>query len=206
MKILVLTLGILMSNFAVAELKVVVINTSSLPYDLKPSYYLNKPSYYLNKESYYLNKSSYYLNKSSYYQNKRSHYQNKETGSNRLLSEDGVYVGYFVKRDDGHVNYFYASGSRFGFTPTGGHTDSIFSDGSWCGTIGQIDGVSVVGLERSCYEQLTKEVREEQEASREFCLDMYERYRARLDEDPKLAEAFVPMLISMDCGYLLSED
>ena len=137
-----IVLTLLISQFASADLTVVVVNPSSLPHDLGPSNYDNK--------------ASNYDNKASNYDNRRSNYANGPTGSRRLLTEDDLYAGYYVTRSDGHINYFYANGTRFGFTSKGGHTDSVFSDGSWCGTRGEIDGISVLGLEQRCYEKLTK--------------------------------------------------
>ena len=178
-----IVLTLLISQFASADLTVVVVNPSSLPHDLGPSNYDNKASNYDNKESNYDNKASNYDNKASNYDNSRSNYANGPKGSRRLLTEDDLYTGYYVTRSDGHINYFYANGTRFGFTPKGGHTDSVFSDGSWCGTRGEIDGISVLGLEQHCYEKLTKVIREEQMVLKKMCTRTYETYKRRIVVD-----------------------
>ncbi len=185
LKRVVLTLGLLMSQFSVADLTVVVVDPSSLPYDLGPSNIDNQASSLRNNESGFGNGASSFGNQASSFDNRRSNYANGPEGSRRLLTEDDLYVGYYVTRSNGHINYFYASGTRFGFTPSGGHTDSIFSGGSWCGTIGQVDGLSVLGLTRPCYEKLTRRIQEEQEASRKFCLETHERYKKLVKTDPK---------------------
>ena len=168
------------------DLRVIEINSSSLPYDLRPDYLYNQSSYYYNQSSY------------SY---------NGRDGTRRLLTENDTYIGYYVPRDDGHINYFFSNGKRFGYTPQGGHTQSIFSDGAWCGTIGEIDGERVLGLKSTCYEKLTKVVREEQEASKEFCLQTYEMYkRYKTAENPEGADGLRGILLDFDCVSLLSGD
>jgi hypothetical protein len=175
-------LTLLISPFSSSDLTVVVVNPSSLPYDLGPSNYDNNASNYDNNESNYDNNVSNYDNNESNYDNSRSNYANSPQGSRRLLTEDDLYIGYYVRRSDGHINYFYTSGTRFGFTPKGGHTDSVFSDGSWCGTRGEIDGISVLGLEQRCYEKLI----EEKAHQKQGCTHIHETYKRKIIIDGAL--------------------
>jgi hypothetical protein len=191
-------LTVLISPFASSDLTVVIVNPSSLPYDLRPSNYDNKASNYNNKESNYDNKASNYGNKASNYDNRRSNYANGPQGSRRLLTEDDLYMGYYVTRSDGHINYFYANGTRFGFTPKGGHTDSVFSDGSWCGTRGEIDGISVLGLEQRCYEKLTNVIQEEQAVQKQGCTHIYESYKRKIIIDGALRRSKLADLQDMN--------
>ena len=136
-------------------MQVIVIDENSLPYDLNSSKYENSPSKYENSASKYENSESKYENSPSKYENSPSKYENSN-GKNRLLTAEGNWVGYAVYADGGILNIFNSSGTRLGYVPAGGHTQSIFrsSQSQWCGTLGVISGKPVVGLTRSCYFQL----------------------------------------------------
>ena len=143
------------SLFATAQMQVILIDENSLPYDLSPSKYDNSDSKYDNSSSKYDNSESKYDNSSSKYDNSPSKYDNSN-GKNRLITTDGNWAGYAVYSNSGLLNIFNTSGTRLGYVPSGGHTQSIFHStrSQWCGTLGIISGKPVVGLKRNCYFEL----------------------------------------------------
>jgi hypothetical protein len=155
MKNFIIFLSLICVSIAHAQMQVIVIDENSLPYDLSPSKYENSASNYDNSSSKYDNSESKYDNSPSKYDNSRSNYENSN-GKNRLITSDGSWAGYTVYADDGLLNIFNSSGSRFGYVPGGGHTQSIFRSlrSQWCGTLGVISGKPVVALTRSCYFEL----------------------------------------------------
>lgn len=139
------------STSARADFLVIPVRASTLPYDLSPDNYDNSPSNYDNSSSNYDNSSSNYDNSSSNYDNSRSNYDNGPSGKRRLVSENGEYIGYYVFSKKGVLN-LYARSKRVAYMPSGGNTQSFFlSEGSgWCGTIGNMNGKTVIGMTSNC--------------------------------------------------------
>lgn len=140
-----------MGSASWADIRAIVINENSLPYDLSPSNYDNSPSNYDNSSSNYDNSVSNYDNSPSNYDNSPSNYDNGINGDRRVVSEDNTFLGYYVFGSDGIINFYTAGGERIGYIPSGGHTQSIFSENGWCGTMGEQQGRPVLGLTQSCY-------------------------------------------------------
>ena len=138
-----------------AEMMVVLINPNSLSYELGPSNYNNSPLNYENSYLNYDNSINNYDNSSSNYNNMPSNYENS-FGINRLYDQNNMIVGYSVYSPIGTLNIFSVSGKRLGYVPASYNTQSIFSseDSIWCGTLGIINGINVVGLTQSCYYRL----------------------------------------------------
>lgn len=131
-----LTLFYCYSCLAKADITAFAIDASSLPYHFGPSKYNNSPVNYDNSPSKYYN-SPY-------------NYNNGPNGENRVIY-DGSFLGYYVYSVSGVLNFFNASGARIGIIPSGGHTQSIFSGDSWCGTLGEKNGGPIVALTQACY-------------------------------------------------------
>ena len=144
-------LSVSMAGSLWADIRAIVINENSLPYDLSPSNYDNSPSNYDNSSTNYDNSVSNYDNSPSNYDNSPSNYDNGIHGDRRVISEDNTFLGYYVFGSDGIINFYSASGERVGYIPGGGHTQSIFSENGWCGTMGQQQGRTVLGLTQSCF-------------------------------------------------------
>jgi len=136
-----------------ADIAAIVIDEDSLPYDLSPSKYDNSPSKYDNSPSKYDNSVSKYDNSPSKYENSPSKYSNTSSGNQRIISEDRTFLGYYVFGDSGIINFYSSSGERVGYLPSGGHTQSVFGENGWCGTMGQQQGKAVLGLTQSCFYQ-----------------------------------------------------
>lgn len=134
-----------------ADIRAIIINENSLPYNLSPSNYDNSPSNYDNSSSNYDNSVSNYHNSPSNYDNSSSNYDNGSNGDRRIISEDNKFLGYYVFGADGIINFYSAGGERVGYIPSGGHTQSIFSESGWCGTMGEQQGRTVLGLTQSCF-------------------------------------------------------
>ena len=152
MKKLLITL-MLISPFSFADYKIILIDTSGLPYPLSPSNYSNSPSKYSNSPSKYSNSESKYSNSPSKYSNSSSKYSNGSSGKNRLLAENNKYVGYYVFTDDDTINFFNSDGKRIAFNPNLDETQSLFhsTKSKWCGTFGSFGSERAIGLVASCY-------------------------------------------------------
>ena len=100
-----------------ADIKIILIDDSGLPYSLSPSKYSNSPSKYSNSPSKYSNSESKYSNSPSKYSNSPSKYSNGPSGKNRLLADNNRYVGYYVFTDDDIINFFNSDGERIAFNP-----------------------------------------------------------------------------------------
>ena len=117
-----------------AEMMVIQVNPNSLSYELTPTNYNNSPSNYNNSPSNYEN----------------------SLGRNRLYNQERVIVGYAVYSPIGTLNVFSTSGRRLGYVPSTNNTQSIFASENsiWCGTLGLLNGRTVIALSQSCYYRL----------------------------------------------------
>ena len=117
-----------------AEMMVIQVNANSLSYELSPTNYNNSPSNYNNSPSNYEN----------------------SLGRNRLYNQERVIVGYAVYSPIGTLNIFSTSGRRLGYVPATNYTQSIFASENsiWCGTLGILNGRTVIALSQSCYYRL----------------------------------------------------
>ena len=134
---------------ALADLPVVQIDESSLPYSLSPSNYDNSSSNYDNSISNYDNSSSNYDNSESNYNNSASNYANGRNGSHRLIfNDDGAlkFAGYYVLASNGVTNFFSASGKRMFYSPKKGRAVFGGNDGAFCGVLARVDGKFSLGL------------------------------------------------------------
>lgn len=147
--------AVLVAEPAHADIVAVVISERGLQYELGPSNYDNSPSNYDNSASNYDNSASNYDNSPSNYDNASSNYDNGPSGRRRVLTEDGRVIGHYVFSKKGVLN-FYSGRRRAFYMPSGGHTQSVFQSESsaWCGSVGNIDGRTVLGLTRNCMLQL----------------------------------------------------
>lgn len=123
--VLILTVA---SGQALADLPIVLVDESRLPYDYSPSNYDNSPSNYDNSISNYDNSPSNYDNSESNYNNSASNYENGRSGNRRLIySSNGsrTFAGYYSIADNGTTNYFSPSGKRMFYTPKGGRAERM---------------------------------------------------------------------------------
>lgn len=141
------------SNTSHADILTIIIDPNALPYEMGPSNYDNSPSNYDNSSSNYANSGSNYGNSPSNYDNSPSNYENRVGGGRNLVTEDGKALGYYVFSDGGAVNFYNYNSHRIAYLPSGGHTQSVFSESGWCGTIGETRNGLVLGISNSCYYQ-----------------------------------------------------
>lgn len=141
----------LLPSVSEADILTVIIDPSALPYDLGPDKYDNSSSRYDNSSSKYDNSDSKYDNSPSKYDNSASNYANRVGGGRNLVTEDGKALGYYVFGDDGIINFFNYNSRRVAYLPSGGHTQSVFTEDGWCGTLGEIRGGLALGITQSCY-------------------------------------------------------
>ena len=124
-----------------ADLPVVTVNESSLPYEFSPSNYDNSPSNYDNSISNYENSSSNYDNSESNYKNSSSNYDNGRSGERRLLYKDGAsqkLAGYYVRTGTGITNFFSPGGKRMFYNPKKGRAVFSGKDGTYCGVLARV--------------------------------------------------------------------
>lgn len=141
--ITVLLLLISIASVCNADLLVTFVRESSLPYQFSPSNYENSPSNYDNSVSNYDNSPSNYDNSESNYDNSPSNYDNSANGGSSLvLKENGraFRVGYYVRADNGVLNFFSTTGKRLFYNPENGVAVFHGKKGFFCGVLGRVDG------------------------------------------------------------------
>lgn len=109
MKYLVL-LGMLLPCFVSADLRVNLINESSLPYDYSPNNYDNSPN----------------------------NYDNSISGHNRLIYNSS-FVGYYVRTSNGVTNFYSPKGVRMFYNPPKTVAVFDGESGEFVGVIGNIN-------------------------------------------------------------------
>ncbi|WP_118861341.1 hypothetical protein [Haemophilus haemolyticus] len=137
MKYLVL-LGMLLPCFVSADLRVNLINESSLPYDYSPNNYDNSPNNYDNSINNYDNSPNNYDNSPNNYENSPNNYDNSISGHNRLIYNSS-FVGYYVRTSNGVTNFYSPKGVRMFYNPP--KTVAVFDgeSGEFVGVIGNIN-------------------------------------------------------------------
>lgn len=143
--------ALFLPSASVADITAILVDPNALPYGLGPSAYSNSPDKYSNSPTKYDNSETKYSNSPTKYENSPSNYANRVGGGRNLVTEDGVALGYYVFGDGGIINFFNYKSRRIAYLPGGGDTQSLFFDGGWCGTLGEIRGVTHLGLTQSCY-------------------------------------------------------
>lgn len=147
-------IGFLWTGPARADLRAIIIDENGLPYDLSPANYANNPANYANSPANYDNSDANYDNSPANYNNSSANYKNGINGADRIISENNEFLGYYVFTNNNRMNLFSASGERIGYIPGGeGHTNSVFSASGWCGTLGENNNQTVLGLTEDCYRQ-----------------------------------------------------
>jgi phosphosulfolactate phosphohydrolase-like enzyme len=137
-----LLLLVLLASSALAEMPIVYMSESSLPYEFSSANYDNSPVNYDNSLANYENSAANYTNSSANYDNSPANYENGLNGNHRLYYlPDKIHMtwaGYFVVRDKNYVNFFSPFGRRVFYSPAG-HA-GVFSaeDGSFCGVVAKI--------------------------------------------------------------------
>jgi hypothetical protein len=141
---------------AVADILAILIDPNSLPFDLSQNNFANSPGNFANSDGNFANSEGNFANSPGNFANSDGNYANGMNGENRIISEDNQFLGYYVFSDSGVMNLYSANGNRIAYMPSGGHTQSLFfNQGGWCGTIGESNGKTVLGLARNCYFRFT---------------------------------------------------
>lgn len=117
---------VIMGGSLWADIRAIIINENSPPYDLSPSNYDNSPSNCDNSSSNYDNSVSSYDNSPSNYDNSSGNYDNGINGDRRVIFEDNTFLGYYVFGSDGIINFYISGSERVGYIPSGG-TPRVFS-------------------------------------------------------------------------------
>jgi hypothetical protein len=126
-----------------ADLPIVLVKESALPYDLSPSNYDNSAANYDNSISNYDNSPDNYDNSEGNYDNSSANYDNGRNGERRLLFKDkGIlrFVGYYVMAANGTTNFYSPKGKRMFYNPKKGRGIFGGKDGLFCGVLAQQSG------------------------------------------------------------------
>ena len=136
-----------------ADIKIILIDESELPFSLSPNRFTNSPNRFTNSPTRFSNSESRFTNSPTRFSNTPNKFSNGPSGTNRLLADGDRYVGYYVPTDDDITNFFSSDGERIAFNPSLEETQSLFhsSETEWCGTFLSEDGKRVLGLVASCY-------------------------------------------------------
>ena len=179
---------LLLSGTARADLEVILVDVSDLPYSLSPSKYSNSSRRYSNSIRKYSNSSSKYSNSKSKYDNSPSKYSNSKSGDKRLLLKKGksyLYIGYYVWGDGGLINFFSSTGERLFYSPP--ETDAIFDgeNGEFGGSLAIINDTKVLNVTEIGQLALVKSgvsLHEQTQASGNRATDSYQIEFAHNDE------------------------
>lgn len=149
MRVALIIIFLLLPVIANADLVLIFVDESSLPYDLSPRNYDNSPRNYDNSVRNYDNSIRNYSNSPRNYDNSHRNYDNGKSGKRRLLIEknDGLYfAGYYVWSDGGIQNFFSTNGERIFYSPP--KTGAIFDseNGEFCGTLANLKGEDVLAI------------------------------------------------------------
>ncbi len=121
-----------LTSAAQADISVVLVNVTSLPYDLSPNNYENSPNNYSNSVNNYKNSPNNYNNSPNNYTNSPNNYSNNR---NKII-HNGSSVGYFVINKDGITNFFSRAGKRVFYNPA--DTSAVFTnEGKYAGVLAQ---------------------------------------------------------------------
>jgi hypothetical protein len=137
------------SSFALADMPIVYVSETSLPYELSPSSFDNSPSNFDNSLSNFDNSGSNFDNSPSNFDNSPSNFENGLNGDHRLYYKaDGLHMtwaGYYVRKNN-HINFFSPGRDRIFYKPAD-HA-AVFSgeDGSFCGVVAKRDGTISLAL------------------------------------------------------------
>jgi len=153
-----LTLGLcLASAQAFADLGVIVVNESALPFEFSPSNFENSQANFDNSIANFDNSSANFDNSEANFDNSSANFDNGIGGKNRLLDIGGSppqYVGYYVAAKNGTNNFFSPKGQRLFYNPKKGRAIFGGQDGKFCGAIGEVNGALRLGLTPRCAKQL----------------------------------------------------
>ncbi|KAA6205355.1 MAG: hypothetical protein DU429_05495 [Candidatus Tokpelaia sp.] len=138
---LFLSLPVLWPGFAAlakADMRLIIVNTAGLPYDLSPDNYDNNPANYDNSPS--------------HYDNSPASFDNSISGNCRLILPDNKPIGYYSFGPNRIIDLYTIKGERVAFISGGGNAKAvIFANGDWCGAVGDINGETVFGVSETCY-------------------------------------------------------
>lgn len=145
-----ISLTLLLTQLAYADLEVAFISESSLPYEYSPANYSNSNANYSNSIANYSNSSANYNNSTANYSNSSA--KNSSNGSNRLLVAKGSSyydVGYYVKNSDGLTNFFSRKGERIFYNPVKGFGIFDSQNGTFNGVLALVGNEFKVVLTES---------------------------------------------------------
>jgi hypothetical protein len=144
-------IGCYWPDAAKADLRVIIISESSLPFSMGPANFNNSTAKFDNSSANFANSVANFENSPANFRNSNANFENSISGRRRLFNESSQMIGYYVYNSGGMINFYNLNGFRGLYKPGGGHTDSIFSEDAWCGTLGNQNGQIVLGLSSACY-------------------------------------------------------
>lgn len=131
-------------GLAVADMPIVYMPESSLPYEFSASNYDNSTANYDNSLANYENSDANYDNSTADFANAPANFDNTVNGDHRLYyGPDNIHMtwaGYYAVRDKDYINLFSPVGTRMFYKPAGHSGVFSASDGSFCGVVAEVGG------------------------------------------------------------------
>lgn len=140
----------LSSSASYADILAVVINPRDLPFNLSPDKFDNSPDKFDNSSDKFDNSPDKFGNSPDNFDNSPDNFENRVGGGRNVLLDGGEVIGYYVFSDDGVLNFYNYDSRRVAYLPAGDHTQSVFLEDGWCGTLARIQGRVTLGLTQSC--------------------------------------------------------
>lgn len=142
-----LTLG---AGAARADVPLIVLDQTQLPFDLGPGAPANNPARPSNSPHSAWNSGGNTANSASAWENRPSNPANHER---LIITADGGVLGYYATNAGGVLNLFDVNGRRIAYRPARGTRSLFTTSGQWCGTVDGGTGDSggmVLAVTRGC--------------------------------------------------------
>ncbi|MBK4215864.1 hypothetical protein JJJ17_08000 [Paracoccus caeni] len=140
----------LLAPMAQADVPLIILDRTQLPFDLGPGHPANSPSRTENSPNSAANSASNPANASSTWQNRPTNPANEQR---LIITADGGVLGYYATSAGGVLNLFDVNGRRIAFRPARGTRSLFTARGEWCGTVDGGGSSFVLAVTQSCASQ-----------------------------------------------------
>lgn len=132
---------------ALADVPLIILDRTQLPFDLGPGHPANNPARAANSPNAAWNSSGNTANSSAAWENKPTNPANEKR---LIITADGGVLGYYATNAGGVLNLFDINGRRIAYRPARGTRSLFTTKGSWCGTVDGNRNGMVLAVTRSC--------------------------------------------------------
>lgn len=132
---------------AMADVPLIILDRTQLPFDLGPGHPANNPAKAANSPNAAWNSSGNTANSGAAWENRPTNPANEKR---LIITADGGVLGYYATNAGGVLNLFDINGNRIAYRPARGTRSLFTTKGSWCGTVDGNRGGMVLAVTRSC--------------------------------------------------------